>query len=92
MPIHRPPDASDRWCLTPDADLSWHRWGDEVLVHHAASNDTHRLSAWAAALLLELVGRPRLDRDALAAACELDPSDVDEAMQALAELELVMRC
>lgn len=84
--------ACPAWRLTPGANLRWHCWGDECMVHHALSNDSHRLSGWATELLIELSGREQAGREELASACGLDPADVDEAMSALVALDLVSAC
>lgn len=84
------PAAPEIWCLTPGADLAVHCWGDECLVHHGLSNDTHRLSRWAADLLRTL-GQGSMSCAALARHQDMDPTDVDEALKTLAGLDLVQR-
>ncbi|CAN5209817.1 hypothetical protein BH11PSE10_BH11PSE10_16540 [soil metagenome] len=81
-----------RWMLTYGADLDCRFWGDECVVHHALSNDTHRLAAWAGHLLLALQ-RGALPAGELHALQEdIDPTDIDEALSSLALLDLVSRC
>lgn len=79
----------NHWTLTPGADLACHFWGDECVVHHALSNDTHRLAAWAGQLLLSLEEAGATSSEHLAERLERDPDEVEQALAALAQLELV---
>ncbi|NRF66538.1 HPr-rel-A system PqqD family peptide chaperone [Aquincola sp. S2] len=81
------------WCLDATAEAAWRRWDGECVVHHALSNDTHRLSELAGELL------ERLHREAvpwtscaLADACDADVEDIDATLHGLAEIGLVLRC
>lgn len=74
------------------ASLVCRRWDDECVVHHALSNDTHRLTSWAGQLLMALEERRALTTDELAARLNLEPTDVDAALLSLAQLELVRQC
>lgn len=78
--------------MTYGADLSCRFWGDECLVHHALSNDTHRLAAWAGRLLMALTGMEAASTEALAEYLDQDADEVESALAALAELDLVRRC
>ncbi|HMM86326.1 MAG: hypothetical protein ACLGIT_11390 [Gammaproteobacteria bacterium] len=62
------------------------RWGDEVVVHHALSNDTYRLSAQAGEALAALTTSGGIVAD--------DPADPhrDACLVALADLGFVTRC
>lgn len=40
-----------RWRVRAGADLRWRAWGDDVVVYHGASGDTHRVNAVTAAAL-----------------------------------------
>jgi PqqD family protein of HPr-rel-A system len=86
------PTALSRWCLVSEADASWRCWGNEYVVHHALSNDTHRLSRLAGALLSVLRQHGSLDADALARQCAVHGDEVAETLAALEELDLVARC
>jgi PqqD family protein of HPr-rel-A system len=33
--------SPESWQLTPPAELHWRQWGDESVLYHAASGDTH---------------------------------------------------
>jgi PqqD family protein of HPr-rel-A system len=82
----------NRWMLTYGADLACRFWGEECVVHHALSNDTHRLSAWAGQLLLSLADGARSSAELSTLHAELDAEDIDAALTSLAGLELVRRC
>jgi len=79
------------WTLLEGSDLAFQWFDDECLVHHALSNDTHRLAGWAAGLLAALVEMSPASRQALADRCGLDVDDVTAALDSLADLELVVR-
>lgn len=81
-----------RWTLTYGADLAVRVWGDDCLVHHALSNDTHRLAAWLEPALSRLAQPQPASAEELA---ELMGTDTDGAVDALQQLErllLVQRC
>lgn len=61
-------------------------------MHHALSNDTHRLSGPAGSVLQFLVSADRIDAHELARACELDEGEVGATLTALAELGFVVQC
>ncbi len=75
-----------RWCVAADANPVVRRWGGEVVVHHALSNDTYRLTPQAGDVLTAL----------MAAGGPLDGGPVDArdaaCLLALADLGLVTRC
>lgn len=85
------PTAS-RWVLTHGADLSLRVWGDDCLVHHALSNDTHRLAAWLVPALQRLGQQPPASLDELAGLMEADVDSAADALQQLERLLLVERC
>lgn len=83
----------DCWQIRADAHLAWRLWDGEYVVHHALSNDTFRLSEAAGRLLVFL-----FDCDAprtvptLAAACQMDGSDLQSVLEQLAQLGFVVQC
>jgi PqqD family protein of HPr-rel-A system len=79
------------WALVEGADPAIHCWDDECLVHHALSNDTHRITAWAAELLEALDAAAPISSGALANRFGLDGHVVQAALESLARLELVTR-
>jgi hypothetical protein len=81
-----------RWNMTYGADLSCRFWGDECLVHHALSNDSHRLAAWAGRLLMALTDMEAASTEVLADYLGQDADEVETALAALAKLDLVSRC
>lgn len=86
------PVPTPRWTLTYGADLSIRVWDQDCLVHHALSNDTHRLAAWLAPALLRLGEQPPASLVELAALMEADEATTLDAMQQLEQLLLVQRC
>jgi len=68
------------------------RWDGEYVVHHALSNDTHRLTELAGRALLVLKHMGALDPDSLARECGVDREELDETLAALAEVNLIVRC
>ena len=46
------------WQLTAPGELRWVQWGDEWLLHHDASGDTHLLDALAVEVLQALQRAP----------------------------------
>gem|GEM_PF-1499085 len=88
-----PTAAADRlWSVTRGADLTVRQWGDECLVHHALSNNTHRLSAWAAEVLFELAEAGPASQAVLAERLAMAPTDIDLALTTLSRLDLVCPC
>ena len=87
-PVH---GTSRLWALVAGADPTIHCWEDECLVHHALSNDTHRVAAWAAELLMALDDSAPISSAALADRFGLEDGVVREALESLARLELVTR-
>ncbi|MCE4538707.1 hypothetical protein LXT12_15755 [Pelomonas sp. P7] len=89
----RPPSSSPpRWTLTHGADLSIHVWGDDCLVHHALSNDTHRLAAWLVPALRRLGQQPPATLEELATLMEADEDSARDALEQLERLLLVEPC
>jgi hypothetical protein len=86
------PVPTPRWALTYGADLSIRVWGDDCLVHHALSNDTHRLAAWLAPALERLGEAPPAHLDELAALMDADAETAADALQQLEQLLLVRQC
>jgi PqqD family protein of HPr-rel-A system len=85
-------EESGRWCVATHADFAVRQWGDEYVVHHALSNDTHRLNRLAGLLLTTLRQAGAVDEDSLASACGADRETVADTLAALADLELVVWC
>lgn len=81
-----------RWSLAYRAALASHRWADEFVVHHALSNDTHRLSELAGCILQVLGTTGALDAEELARKVGRDTEEVDAALAALEALDLIARC
>lgn len=95
MSLDRHPDAPDRplrWRIDADAAPALRRWEDEYVVHHALSNDSHRLSEPAGLILAELLdaGSAGLTRPGEADA--LPEETVQTCLAALRELGFVARC
>ncbi|WP_157256191.1 hypothetical protein [Pelomonas sp. Root1217] len=86
------PVPTPRWALTYGADLSIRVWGDDCLVHHALSNDTHRLAAWLVPALRRLAEQPPAGFDELAALMDADSEMTADVLQQLEQLLLVQRC
>ncbi|WP_156392015.1 MULTISPECIES: hypothetical protein [unclassified Roseateles] len=80
------------WTLTYGADLSIRVWGDDCLVHHALSNDTHRLAAWLVPALERLAEQPPASLDELATLMDADLETAADALQQLQRLSLVQPC
>jgi PqqD family protein of HPr-rel-A system len=49
--------TTTKWRVSPDADLRWRFWGDEAIVFHPPSGDTHVLHPIAAEVLQYLCDR-----------------------------------
>lgn len=80
------------WHISPFAALRWHRWGNEYVVHHEASNDTHRLSAAAGELLTHLWRRKSAGVGDLALQAGLDESEAAAILAELCALDLAATC
>ena len=78
--------------MTPGADLAIRVWGAECMVHHALSNDTHRLAAWLYPALQRLNRPEPAGLDELSALTEVDAAPLADAMEQLEHLQLVTRC
>lgn len=74
------------WRVAPGASPAIRAWGGEYVVHHALSNDTHRLSEAAGRILTGLIAAAESGAPALIS------SDDDATLAALAELGFVTRC
>lgn len=82
-----------RWQLTPGHDLALHYWDEECLVHHRASNDTHRVAAWVGQLLEDLRDQGAQGTGQMLAAFEgLDESSLAQTLEQLALLHLIEPC
>jgi hypothetical protein len=85
------PSTGALWTLVAGANPGIQCWEDECLVHHALSNDTHRIAAWAAELLAALGDAAPISSGELADRVGLDGEVVEAALESLARLELVTR-
>lgn len=80
------------WMIAPGAEPIVRLWGDECVVHHALSNDTYRLTAAAARILIELAGAPPDGASVTAGTVALEDAEALEVLQVLTRLALVARC
>jgi hypothetical protein len=78
--------------LSPLASLSIRRWGDECVVHHVLSNDTHRVSDAAGRILEALGTAPRLAVQDFVECCALEVSTVEQALVTLSDLDFLIPC
>ena len=95
MPLDRLPDAPGpqlRWCIDAHAAPAVRRWQDQYVVHHALSNDTHRLSEPAGMILQELLAAGNAGVASPGQACALTDDAVQACLAALHELGFVARC
>lgn len=88
------PDSASppHWTLTHGADLAIRVWDEDCVVHHALSNDTHRLAAWLVPALQRLGEQPPAGLDELAALMEVEPATATDTLQQLEQVLLVRRC
>jgi hypothetical protein len=89
-PLESPPAI--HWTLSYGADLAIRVWGDDCVVHHALSNDTHRLAAWLVPALQRLGQQPPATLAELAELMDADAAAATDALQQLEQLLLVQRC
>lgn len=80
------------WCICAGARLGWKQWGDDVVVFHENSGNTHLLNLFAATALKLLLGGPASAEDlARAASAALsipyDPDLCDSVSLMLTELK-----
>ncbi|KQW46530.1 hypothetical protein ASD88_09010 [Pelomonas sp. Root662] len=61
-------------------------------MHHALSNDTHRLAAWLVPALERLAEQPPASLDELATLMDADLETAADALQQLQRLSLVQPC
>ena len=81
-----------RWRIVSSAAPQWRLWNGEYVVHHALSNDTHRLSATAGRILQDLAAAGSLSTDALSRSLSLDDGEVCGTLAVLAELGFAAQC
>ena len=77
-------DPRAAWRLRRDADLHWRQWGDQHVVFHPASGDTHLLNDVTAELLRRLDEGPA-DLDALLQVASRDSAPVADDLSARIE-------
>ena len=83
---------TSRWCVPARTDPASRHWGNEYVVHHALSNDTHRLAELGGRILSTLKQAGPLDPASLAGACGVSVEEVAATLDALAQVDLVARC
>lgn len=91
-PIDSAAATESSWTVTSGANLAVRQWGEECLVHHALSNDTHRLSAWAAEVLFELAEAGPTSASTLSRQLAMTQDEVLAVLTTLAQLDLVGPC
>ena len=77
------------WRILDHAGPIWRYWDGEYVVHHAVSNDTHRLSGAAGQVLEQLAGFGEIDATRLSENCGLSEAELEEILSVLAQLEFV---
>jgi hypothetical protein len=80
------------WRLAAGADPALHTWQGEYVVHHALSNDTHRLSEPAGRILLELRAAGTQGAREPGRSFALSDDEAHATLTALAELGFVTQC
>jgi hypothetical protein len=81
-----------RWRLLPHSAPALHFWQGECVVHHALSNDTHRITEPAGRLLLELATAGVDDAVDPGWSLALSRGDVEVLLESLAALGLAEQC
>ena len=77
------------WRLPAHAELEWSHWDNEFVVHHLLSNDTHRISELAGALIDHLGHFGPSSTTTLAEHFQIAEEDAEEILDALAHLDFV---
>ncbi len=77
------------WRLVDYAEPIWRSWDGEYVIHHALSNDTHRLSDSAGQVLAQIAQTGELSALQLAERCSLSESELETILLVLAELDFV---
>ncbi len=80
--------STPTWQIAASADLTLIAWEDGCVIHHAASNDTHRVSCDAGRLLAFLLDGTQRDEIELSEA--FPDIDIDGMLVALRKLFLVI--
>lgn len=83
--------AARRWRIVDSACPAWRHWDGEYVVHHALSNDTHRLSEAAGHVLELLAQSGGLVESSLAERSGVPTESLAEVLSVLAQLDLVAR-
>ena len=81
--------ANRLWCVPQHASLTWRKWGDEYVFHHALSNDTHRLSELSGQLVVYLATAGEHAAADLASLIGLNEVDAQNILEELAGLDIV---
>lgn len=82
-----------RWRLTEGHDLRLRCWDEACVVHHLASNQTHRLSLNAGQLLELLVTHgPQSAQELTSHFEDASAAELDALLEELKPLLLVERC
>jgi hypothetical protein len=79
--------ATRLWRLVDYAEPIWRSWDGEYVIHHALSNDTHRLSDAAGQVLAQMVQAGELTASSLAERCGLSESELATILSVLAQLD-----
>ena len=78
-----------RWRVLAHAGLVWRHWDGEYVVHHALSNDTHRLAETPGQLLAHLATAREQTTAQLAQHFLIDETDIEYVLEELARLDFV---
>jgi PqqD family protein of HPr-rel-A system len=82
--------ATRRWRIVDSAHPVWRHWDGEYVVHHALSNDTHRLSDAAGRILELLAQSGELVESSLVERSGVPTENLATVLSVLAELGLVV--
>ena len=77
------------WHVAPRAELAWRRWGDEYVIHHFHSNDTHRLALLPGQIVEHLALHGESTAQALAEQFLLDDDDAVDLLNQLEKLDFL---
>jgi hypothetical protein len=80
------------WRIAPGAEPLLRAWGDEVVVHHALSNDTHRLTALAGQVLLSFIAAEGGDAAVRVELPDIPEDELHVTLSVLEDLGLVTQC
>jgi len=81
--------SQTRWFVPAHASLLIRQWNDEYIVHHALSNDTHRISAIPGELVACLSTFGQQSLSDLARHIDVDEAETRDILEALKALDMV---